>query len=371
DIQNDIDNADPDAVNLNDVVVRYTLYGQDNEQTHYSNSSIKNFTNTAVNPNIETPTTYGYNNGNLTSRLGRFGEYNLYDLWVNPSDLINGSTFVGLKQRSISKGKARTGNLGIGSFGASGTKSDAVSKVLNQYIDLNGDRYPDIVTDGTIQFTDMQGALFDSMNNNFVSGSQSHDETQGVNISGMFPNSTASDNNKSTNSTRTNINSGFSTSDEDDCYSYNSKQWNDINGDGLTDRITFTSNEILVELNTGYGFGSPVSWGNVDNIKASNRSSDSVNLGGGVNFGNSSYAIGLGGGESEANINTALIDVNSDGLPDLVKRNGNNYAFYLNKGTSFEPTSQQTFYNNLIDQDYSLTGNVFGSYTYGFPIQIW
>ena len=362
-LEDDINNSDPDNVDINSITVRYTYYGQDNPDNSYRNESIKHY--------LEDGVRYGYNpSSQLTFTSGRFGEYNLYDLWTDPNDLLDGSAFAGLKQRTFSKGKAKSGNLGIGPLGVSGTISDGSSKVLNQYIDLNGDRYPDIVTDGKIQFTNMRGSLSndpqDNITNGFVSGGESHDETQGVNIAGMFPNSTESDNGSVKNETRTNINGGINNSDG---VSYDSRQWSDINGDGLSDRVTITRSEVRVELNTGYGFSNPIIWGNgYSDLHTSVRSSNG--LGGGI--GNASFSFGFGAGESTAEMNAALIDVNGDGLPDLVVKAGGTFRYYLNHGTGFEDTATPIFYyGSSIDKDISLTGNVFGSYTYGFTIPLW
>ncbi|TYC18042.1 hypothetical protein ES677_01300 [Bizionia gelidisalsuginis] len=359
DLQNDIDNADPSNMDLNDTTIRYTFYTQDNETNSYKNIAIKN--------NADIPVKFGFNNSNqLTTLLGRFAEHNIYDLWTDPATLINGSAFAGLKQRSISKGKSTSGNVGIGSVGASGTKSEASSKILNQYLDLNGDRYPDIVTNGNIQFTSMRGGLSSEIIvNNFVSGAKSKDETVGVTVSGAAPNSTASDNMNTTNATKTNVNSGINTSNGN---SYDSKQWSDINGDGLTDKITIYKTEIRVQLNTGYGFGNEVVWGSgYNDLYVSTR--NNIGVGGGIS--GSSWAAGFGAAESNAKLNAALIDVNADGLPDLVEEAGSNYKFYLNNGTSFESTAIQTFHNASIDKSTSFTGNIYGTGTYGFFISLW
>ncbi|WP_027879247.1 SpvB/TcaC N-terminal domain-containing protein [Mesoflavibacter zeaxanthinifaciens] len=366
-LQNDIDSANPDDMDLNDTAIRYSFYTQVNEFNKYENVAIKHKFNTSSNEYI--PASFGFNSGNqLTVLLGRFAEPNIYDLWTDPQTLINGSAFVGLKQRSKSKGKSTSGNVGIGPAGASGTISEANSKVLNQYIDLNGDRYPDIVTDGDIQFTGMKGSLSNlTIGNNFVSGGKSKDDTVGVTISGVAPNSTKSDNN---NNTRTNVNSGINTSNGN---SYNNRQWSDINGDGLTDRVTITKSEIRVQLNTGYGFANEVVWGSgYNDLYVSTRNNIGVGGGLGGNFNpNASWAAGFGAAESTANLNATLIDVNSDGLPDLVEKTGATYKFYLNNGVSFESTAQQTFYNGNIDRDVSFSGNIYGSFTAGFVIPIY
>src|SRR5690606_17353247 len=148
DLQSQLDNMpdNPDDTSGNGIdnfietTVYYTLYEQDNYFNKYTNSVIKN-------------SYYGYGKNNeilntandkLSAITGRFGESDIFNIWVDPAFLSNPSSnpnnwIIGLKQRSKSEGDAKSGTLGWGT----GTESDSESYVLNQYVDLNGDRYPD------------------------------------------------------------------------------------------------------------------------------------------------------------------------------------------------------------------------------------
>lgn len=347
----------PENASVNDYDLRYTLYQQKNEDNLFFNEAIKSTSTLTAR--------YGFNsNAKLTASLGRFGEPDLYEFYITPQDLQTGG-YISLKQRSESKGHAETLNGGIPEYSGSGTISNGNSKVLNQYVDVNGDRYPDLVTGSNIQFTNMDGGMSSSSiirSNEFVSGSKSSDETYGVNIAGVFPNSTSSDNN---GTTRTNINSGLNAGAG---RSFDTNQWVDINGDGLSDKITITRTDVLVSLNTGYSFSPFFVWGTgYNNLRTSTRTNQSV----GGSFGNASFTLGFGAGQSTAELNAALIDVNGDALPDLVERSSSSqYKFYLNNGKGFDSNASQSFYNGIIDQDYSLTGNLFGSFTFGIPIPL-
>ena len=196
--------------------------------------------------------------------------------------------------------------------------------------------------------------------------SESRDRTQGASIAGVHTNSTQSDNN---NNTRTNINSGVNVSQGE---SFNSRLWSDINGDGLPDRIRIFRNEIRVQLNLGfttsnedgYLFSDELIWGSgYSDLYVSTRNNES--LGGGIS--SPSWAFGFGLASSTARLNASLVDVNGDGLPDLVKRaSALSYVYHLNKGNGFD-TEIRPLFNGHIDQDNSLTGNIYGSFTYGFP----
>ena len=172
--QNDasVDEDDIDDMGINDSSVRYALYGQDNPNNSYINSAVQH-TQALV-------ASHGFTSGQLITQLGRFGEYNIYELYADPNEIFSEtpSILAGLKQRSISKGKSTSGNItvplgenpGDNDIEISGSSSNGASKLLNQYVDINGDRYPDLVTKSDILYTNMQGRYTDLVKNDFVSG---------------------------------------------------------------------------------------------------------------------------------------------------------------------------------------------------------
>src|SRR5690606_1495977 len=338
------EDVDPDDIEGGPSAVRYALYTQDNLNSRYINKSIINSLDAVTEDPIYAG--YGFNQNNkLTSLLGRFGESNIYDVYVAPEDIIMGGSedFVAVKQYSESSGKAKTGNLdlGVGSF--SGTFSESDSRILNQYIDLNGDRYPDIVTKSKIQYTNMRGGLSVTYNNDFISGDQNEDRTIGVTLAVTKPNSTETSGSSSTkNKTFTNVNAGINDSNGE---TFDSYQWVDLNGDGLPDKVKVESNSIKVSLNLGYGFSDFISWGSgYSDLISSKRANTSFGLSGGGSSmppgeqtgSLSSFALGLGGAQSIANMVTIFSDINGDGLPDLIIRYGGpinyEYRYFLNKG---------------------------------------
>lgn len=90
----------------------------------------------------------------------------------------------------------------------------------------------------------------------------------------------------------------------------------------------------------------------------------------GLNIGNASFAVGVGGSASTANVKTTLADVNGDQLPDLLIEDSGAIKYYLNLGTKFD-TVLKTFHSgNKIEEDWSIAANAFGSVTFGFSFTI-
>ncbi|KOS07577.1 hypothetical protein AM493_17160 [Flavobacterium akiainvivens] len=352
-------NTDPEDMEIDDSPVRFATYKEKNEVLSYDNASVIG-------------ALYGLNTAGtvLAATIGRFGEANLYDVYIDPATITTATpgVYPGLRQRSESKGKA----VSAGATYANGTESEATSKVLNQYIDLNGDRYPDIVTEKRIQYTDMLGALSTKQEtNNFASGDSSKDWTAGVTIPCIQPNSTDNSSGRTTgNKTNTNVNSGINTGNGE---SSNANQWVDINGDGLPDKIKIAGTTIQVELNTGYGFTAPFNWfTNGSDYLTNTRRNTSVSVSGGGSLGlSSSLSFGVGATTSTANAETFLNDVNGDGLPDLIYRTSPTaaYNYRLNTGEGFS-SQVFSFYSSDLERNVSTSANVFGSYTFGFPIPL-
>jgi hypothetical protein len=138
----------------------------------------------------------------------------------------------------------------------------------------------------------------------------------------------------------------------------------DVNGDGLPDIVGFGRDAVFVALNTGTSFGSYQSWntyyttgaGWIDqntnprmlvdvngdglpDIVGFGPGAVAVSLNTGTSFGSQqiwSTQFTTGAGWIDQNVNPRmLVDVNGDGLPDLVGFGGGAVVVSLNTGTSF------------------------------------
>ncbi|MDT7516991.1 FG-GAP-like repeat-containing protein [Rhodoferax mekongensis] len=88
----------------------------------------------------------------------------------------------------------------------------------------------------------------------------------------------------------------------------------DVNGDGLPDIVGFSSIGVMVALNTGTSFATAVNW-------------------------NAYYGTSAGGWSENNTYPRYVVDVNGDGLPDIVGFSSTGVMVALNTGTSFAPAT--------------------------------
>lgn len=190
---------------------------------------------------------------------------------------------------------------------------------LYEYMDMNGDSYPDILSKNKIQYTLPFGGL------DATAITQSFDEVEkmghralGITAGGTFLSSSTFNTRKENRGSKaSNAGSdGKSTLGVSGNLNVNhdstSISWIDINGDGLADRVHRGGG---VELNLGYKFAPTENWGYVG---ISDGNTIAYGGGIGIDIGNYSIAGGVGLNRNENNLNKSLRDVNGDGLPDYV-----------------------------------------------------
>ena len=212
-------------------------------------------------------------------------------------------------------------------------------------MDMNGDRYPDLVSTDNIQYTDVNGVLSGTSVNHSLGDHYSESEADGFTLGGSFvyaksnnsgskaPSQTVksktSDNSKTNDnaeSAQETAKSSIGLSGSFTLNNDNTEQtWLDINGDGLPDKIY---SDGRVWLNLGYSFVQVENW-NFDAICIG----ESEDFGGGigVNISNGSITAGVSVSKTDNEANETFMDINADGLPDMVKGN----SVYFNTGSSF------------------------------------
>ncbi len=261
-------------------------------------------------------------------------------------------------------------NVGVGPASITRTKSNTDSYGLTDFMDFNGDRYPDLVSDEYIQFSNSHGGLSTKKNNmdGYLSlgyGSLSGD-TYGLK-SIRFKNSKSGGGAKSK---LDNIDGSFGINlTEGD--SETELIYIDINGDGLPDKIIKRSDNTSIRLNTGYGFHNEEVWSNYSNNFIKSIQDPSL-FNPGINFcsGQYSWAVGIGGNKNTNIDEFTFIDVNNDGLIDICFLDNNIFLkAYINTGNGF--LSQPILVNNGVNRlNSSETLNVStdGAATGGTPV---
>jgi len=308
----------------------------------------------------------------------RLGQDDLSPLQVNTGGDGTGSPGVD----KVSKVTSTSFTLGasVGGFGGSASYSTSTSKTLTDFMDMNGDHYPDVVSQRIIQYTDARGG----MSSRTASNGQIQETgstTTGVSLSGsgkiptsIFRNMPSGDQHTDAGNSQTNSgtakisasgNVGVVFGDN-----HASFVFIDVNGDGLPDRINQSNHNVA--LNLGYGFAAEEDWG-ID--EAQSGKSNSFSGGGGLGFtkDQDSYSIGFSLSRSENYSDHILQDVNGDGLPDLITSsaafNGTQpIQVRLNTGNGFSSEALNWTNASLLNTNSSTTESGNLAFTFGFTL---
>ncbi len=262
-----------------------------------------------------------------------------------------------------------TNGFSIGYVPFSASKSSTDTRSIMDFMDLNGDQFPDILKEGTtVQFTRMLGNLgadvVQPANMNSApreANGSSFSLGVGSNISApigdaksrLTPVSTAKGPLVVSSQAFASIGFSLGYSDSDTDQEYDLM---DVNGDGLVDLVKDDDGcgVLTVRFNIGYSFlpvdeaigeacllnGTNSRLGGGLNAAIGVQASVGVLGGvGGFNMGQNSLSFGSDSGYSENLTRHALADVNGDGMLDSVAVGSNNILYVkLNSGSGFEET---------------------------------
>ena len=250
----------------------------------------------------------------------------------------------------LGRSKETSVGLGVSFLSGSRTIDHPSSSSELDFIDLNGDRFPDVVSNRRVQYSPMVGGL--EGNNREVPGwgGIRRNETLGESLGiGGNPASNKGDS-KGTNDPSggggsasaqvkvfivksdmpsiglsANVSRGTSTPQFD---------LMDVNGDGLPDRVIQSGGNLSVQLNLGYKFADPEPWG-----AGVISDGESKGLAGSLGYNDSIYgwAGGVNLGRNDAHTKATLVDINGDGLLDRVRPAGGALSVGFNTGNGFAP----------------------------------
>ena len=231
----------------------------------------------------------------------------------------------------------------------SGSVSTGTTGSRVDYLDLNGDKFPDIVSNGRVQYSTATGGLDGSSRTVGGLGAPRDSDATAVNVgvggspaaflgdsggevdpSGQAPpasNTTGSQMVPLGLSFTAGLGRGDSTPRHDLL---------DVNGDGLPDRVSGSGSALTVALNLGYGFAAPEPWGTAQiNDGASENGSIGVSLG--FNAGIYDFAGGASLSKNKSQSAETLLDLNGDSLLDRVLPGGSGLRVGFNTGNGFAP----------------------------------
>jgi RHS repeat-associated protein len=255
---------------------------------------------------------------------------------------------------SISKMEAIAAGAGFGPASLAGSAAWNTTTNLLEVMDLNGDRYPDLVTPQRAQYTTVYGGLSNQSIRHGFGNHEAKSHAVGGTAGGKFVDSSPTNSGDTSGkgsrkrhrrSKTTTKNQGAKAQSANESAEaggsisvnfsrdndYTVHSWLDVNGDGLTDKVWDNGD---VAFNHGYRFGPRENWGFADIRRGL---SIDYGGGGGINISNNSFAAGFAITRTDNYSTAALQDVNGDGLADALNYNPDTRMLRvaLNTGTGF------------------------------------
>ncbi|MBQ8056627.1 MAG: hypothetical protein IJ270_07450, partial [Paludibacteraceae bacterium] len=271
----------------------------------------------------------------------------------------------------------------------------------NMLMDLNGDGYPDWIyrkkeynakedKDNPennfikVRYTDVKGNLQEPYIQQNVdmpkqkAESKSESNSIGYTYSKKLGERTSSylrarnivigDNEKGAISESASANVGVSASGNiGNSTSENLNQWCDLNGDGLQDMVY--SDGVCYNLGRSFTEKMPIAQNILQKSESSSKSqglSLSISVSGDIHYG-ASIAGGVNFGRSDSEILAQVLDINADGLPDILRESKNGgLEMLLNEGELF--TAPQKWHFNGINDASSASRATFANVGVSIPI---
>lgn len=254
------------------------------------------------------------------------------------------------------------------SIGASFSSGENI--ILTDYMDLNGDRYPDIVGQSLVQYSNPWGGIGNPVPMGpFANGiTKSETSSAGATFGGSFQMPSRGTSNNPKNSKISFDGSGNAGANLGGGNDNTVFSWMDVNGDGLPDAVSVDdAGHCYVSLNTGYGFMPASGWGNFT-IRDGDSENAGFDFGANFNLGQTSIGGGVGVNYSRNRTKTMLMDFNGDGLPDMVEDFGNSLKVRYNMGNGVWSADEYVGGASAISFGRSYSESINASVTVGFTL---
>ena len=238
-----------------------------------------------------------------------------------------------------------TAGVSVTAVNGSVSNTQSVSHAVLDFRDLNGDGYPDVIAGGKVQYSPMTGGLEGGyIDTGMTSAEDSHGSDNSFGVGGSYASSTpnhhadfgpkggggsAGGATGSSGLQMPPLSLGASFESGTSSVDYNLV---DINGDGLPDRVTNSGGVLTVQINLGYKFADPETWGGG---AVNSGQSQGTGISGGFNDGIYGFAGGVNLSHKNSKSVLTLFDINGDGLPDLVSKTGGGFQVSFNTGGGF------------------------------------
>ena len=292
-----------------------------------------------------------------------------------------------LMSESKSNGYGVSG--GVSYAGLSGSKNTQTSYSKAALMDINGNGYPDWLeeVDGNIvtQYTNATGTLgagrmklnvnrpkFKASSSTIgadasLSKRASSKNALAISINPKPQDDETQSGGEGRNSSNGNAISSVSVSASGNFTSgtsHTESDWTDLNGDGLPDMLF----DDKVKFGLGYNFTNEESSG-VTSLESSENSTWGAGLGTSIEvLGNADISFGVNGTKTTTKYNVSFIDVNGDGLPDMVTRSGEKFTIMLNTGSGFIPYSEEQ--QGRFNESLATSVSQYGNFAVSIPIHI-
>lgn len=316
--------------------------------------------------------------GNLSNAIsgGPFDDPNDPETTILQGNLYTGMNSLVKDHRSVT----RSYSAGWGSTNFSHSQS-SYSNDVTDFVDVNGDRYPDLLSTNSVQTSNMTGGHRGSKPHGWsISESDSFNSSITKSKTYTIPGRQKADDDAESDdegnpAARVTLGLTANLAGKNKEKSY----WMDLNGDGLVDKVV-SNNGFKFILNNGNITNLTAGQQNFSNLNSSeNRPSTlAANIGIPITnqgSGSFSFSLSAGIGASAGDADVSFQDLNGDGLVDMLEVSNQVAKVRYNTGNGFSDTqytlSVVDYTGRNLNRNYSgsLSGSI--SYFYGFSICCW